>query len=210
MLGNIDGVGAKEKGILYVEDGSDIEFLYNPNSISEKHSANYAALNPLGRSHPVYHYVNGGEQTLSFEIFVKYKVFDGMRAKPNGITNRRQMQFFLALTGAGRAIAETATFGAYESKVKYQAAEESFYKHVNVKLLVDRYFNLLLPQHRDGKLVASPPRVGFYFGTIAKTVIVNSVSVSHDVFDEFLNLELAHIAIEASEIVDESREFDRS
>lgn len=70
----MDGDIAYNKGIFILKDGFPISMFYNPKEVSESRSVNYAKHQPLNVSHPVYHYVNGGEETLNFTMLVKSNV----------------------------------------------------------------------------------------------------------------------------------------
>ena len=59
------------KGIFIIPDGSPIPFQYNPEEINQERSVNYVKKEPLGMSHPVYHYRNGGGDELSFTMRVR-------------------------------------------------------------------------------------------------------------------------------------------
>ena len=63
-----------QQGIFILKDGFPISMFYNPKEVSESRSVNYAKHQPLNVSHPVYHYVNGGEETLNFTMLVKSNV----------------------------------------------------------------------------------------------------------------------------------------
>lgn len=45
-----------------------IPFIYNPREIADAKDTNYAELEPIGRSHPVYHFMNGGAREVSFTL----------------------------------------------------------------------------------------------------------------------------------------------
>ena len=45
-----------------------ITFIYNPTEIGDEKGSNYAQLNPIGRSHPVYHFMNGEAREITFTI----------------------------------------------------------------------------------------------------------------------------------------------
>ena len=57
------------KGYLVDADtGERLEFQYNPNSISDEKSTDYATIKIPGMSHPRYQYVAGGARQLNFKI----------------------------------------------------------------------------------------------------------------------------------------------
>ena len=51
-------------------DGFVYSFVYNPPTISVAQKAEYGAICVPGASHPVYQYGSGGEQIISFDLFI--------------------------------------------------------------------------------------------------------------------------------------------
>lgn len=57
------------KGVLIDSiDGTKIEFQYIPEKINRDDSPKYAQFDVIGRSHPLYQFVSGGERKVSFEL----------------------------------------------------------------------------------------------------------------------------------------------
>jgi len=70
----LDGKICYVKGMFILLDGLPIIFFYNPDKVTESRSVKYAEINPLNVSHPVYHYVSGGETNISFTLLIKSNV----------------------------------------------------------------------------------------------------------------------------------------
>lgn len=59
------------KGIFERVDTGDIfEFQFNPESIAESHSVNYAVTSPIQSEQPLYQHINKGERSVTFSLFL--------------------------------------------------------------------------------------------------------------------------------------------
>ena len=54
-----------------IPDGIPIFFNYNPTSLEQQRQVNYETTQPIGFSHPQYHYMGGGESSHSIEFTVR-------------------------------------------------------------------------------------------------------------------------------------------
>ena len=67
-------VTPKGKGLILLDDGLPIPFLYNPNEIEEGRSVQYAEKFPLARSHPRIHYQYGKGKKISWPMSARNKM----------------------------------------------------------------------------------------------------------------------------------------
>ena len=59
------------RGILILDDGLPVPFMYNPNEIGEKRSVQYEEKNALGYSHPRLHYRFGKGRDITWTMSVR-------------------------------------------------------------------------------------------------------------------------------------------
>jgi hypothetical protein len=82
---------ATRGSITRTETGTRLEFMFNPNSISDEKAVTYASQGVPGVSHPVEQYAGGGQRKITFEIYLdadrgrgQQRANDANRADKNG------------------------------------------------------------------------------------------------------------------------------
>ena len=66
----------EQGGLVDTESGARVMFDFNPDSIQDEKSTEFAEVNIPGMSHPRLQFTNGGMRTLSFKIFLHYGATD--------------------------------------------------------------------------------------------------------------------------------------
>jgi hypothetical protein len=62
------------KGMFILTDGLPIPFLYNPVELPEERTVNYDKKEPIGYSHPIYHYKSGGGNSFDITLRVRNRM----------------------------------------------------------------------------------------------------------------------------------------
>lgn len=155
-----------------------VEFQYNPATLNDKRSVNYATLNAPGRLLPVRQYTQGGDRTLSFTVLV-----DGLYQGPadDEINIERD-----ARGGIGPELTRYRAF-VYPRTERWRDAAASS----------DGFTGLY---RADEPVFAAPPQCRFGFGDRLIDCVVTEVAITEQLFTPQLDPIRAEVQITCAEL----------